>query len=493
MFAIPSQFAYRSAEHTVPFDVGMGDQVLERAKAQRDSTWLVIRSQPRPMDSPFWYSLVPQSAHNFGCLAEFSDAFNGVGQRVPLIDPANVDFAAVKPWFTHCTGQHGELCNPDSVKRSLPKGIAVINYTTRDLEPLPTGARFAALSYVWGDNTSATESYSSISRLPQTIEDTIAVALEIGIQFLWPELPGIRTPRVKPPSLDLCLGRHRLVSTGRTWTYQEGLVSRRKLVFTDEQVYLHCMEREFRETIEQDFYLLAQTRSDDVCDPFHCSTLHLIAENDGPKDAFPDSFRHIWGQPIPCGANNSIGDAIVSALNWGIIGPTQRRPDFPSWSWIGWKGKAYSSVNESCKEDVTASLLLEDGTTIDNAKVFRDLNTFQRIPPLLSKYILIEAQIVHVRIRRKEGDYWNLRNMWKLSFVKDGAERYGITYADGFSITQEYEKRDDVYRDLEGGNAWLGIAFPRSDMVLVLKDKGDYHERFGYIDVDFLYRIYGTT
>jgi hypothetical protein len=117
--------------------------------------------------------------------------------------------------------------------------------------------------------------------------------------------------------------------------------------------------------------------------------------------------------------------------------------------------------------------------------VFRDLNTFQRISPLLSKYILIEAQIVHVRIRRKEGDHWNLRNMWKLSFVKDGAERYGITYADGFSVTQEYEKGVDVYRDLEGGIIWLVIAFPRSDMVLVLKDKGYHHERFGYIDVDF--------
>jgi hypothetical protein len=183
MFAIPSQFAYRSAEQTVPFDMEMGDRVLERAKAQRDSTWLVIHNHPRLMDSPFWYSLIPQSSHNFGCLAEFSDACNGIGQRVRLIDPAIVDFAAVKRWFTHCTGQHGEICNPDSVKRSLPKGIAVINYTTRDLEPLPTGAKFAALSY--GDNTSATESYSSISRLPQTIEDTIAVALEIGIQFLW--------------------------------------------------------------------------------------------------------------------------------------------------------------------------------------------------------------------------------------------------------------------------------------------------------------------
>lgn len=75
--------------------------------------------------------------------------------------------------------------------------------------------------------------------------------------------------------------------------------------------------------------------------------------------------------------------------------------------------------------------------------------------------------------------------MWKLSFVKNGTERYGITYADGFSITQEFEAGGNIYRDLEAVHTWLGIAFLPSDMVLVLKDMGDHYERFGYIDVDF--------
>ncbi|KAK2668424.1 Heterokaryon incompatibility [Fusarium oxysporum f. sp. vasinfectum] len=572
MFTIPSQLAYRGAKLKFPSDGEMGDRVLGRAKDQRDSTWLIVCNQPRSIDQPLWYNIIPTSAHNFGCLAELSDAFNGIGQRVRLIDPANVDFEAVKRWLAHCAGVHGELCNPGEGKRSLPKGLAVINCTTRKLEPLPTGVKFAALSYVWGDSASTNESYSSSSVFPQTIEDAITVALQVGINFLWvdrycvpqqecPEkreqiqkmhkiyreadltiiaaagdrpgygLPGISTPRVSAPSVDLRLGAHRLVSTGRSaqeairnttwasraWTFQEGLVSRRKLVFTDEQVYLHCMEREFRETIEQDFDLLAQTDSPDLCNPFQCRVLHLIPDNVGEKgvhsltgdfserkityqsdrlnaflgilnlfqDAFPDSFRHLWGQPILYNSDNSMGDVAVSALNWGIIGPAQRRPDFPSWSWIGWKGKAYSTINRSHKENVTASLLLDDGTAIEDANALRDLNIFQKISPMLSKYILIEAQTVHVRIRRKEGAHWNLRNMWKLSFVKNGTERYGITYADGFSITQEFEAGDSIYRDLEAGHTWLGIAFLRSDMVLVLKDMGDHYERFGYIDVDF--------
>ncbi|CZR45331.1 uncharacterized protein FPRO_15494 [Fusarium proliferatum ET1] len=572
MFAIPSQLAYRGAKQTIPFDVDLVDRVLERAKDQKDSTWLVVRIQRGPMDGPFWYNNLPRSAHYFGCLANLSDTLNGVRQRVRLINPAKADFEAIKRWLTHCMEQHGTLCNPDSESRSLPVSIAVINCTTRDLEPLPAGAKFAALSYVWGERTSTTESYPSMTSLPQTIEDAITVTAEVGIPFLWVDrycvpqqdcpqkreqiqmmhkiyrqadltiiaaagdsscygLPGISTPRARAPSVDLCVGNHHLVSTGRSvkeairgtawasraWTYQEGLVSRRKLIFTDEQVYLHCMEREFRETIEQDLDLLAQADVSDLSDPFRCSILHFIPENAGTEgvysltgdfserritypsdrlnaflgilnlfqDAFPESFRHIWGQPIPYSTDMSVADVVVSALKWHIVGLAQRRPDFPSWSWVGWKGQAYPSANSVYKEDITASLLLKDGTVIDDAEMLRNLDTFQSLSASLSKYILIQAQTVHVKIRRKEGVYWNLRNMWKLSLVRGGTERHGITYHDGFLITPEYEAGDSIYKDLEAGHTWLGIVFLNSDMVLVLKDMGDYYERFGYIDVDF--------
>ncbi|EWY81550.1 hypothetical protein FOYG_15783 [Fusarium oxysporum NRRL 32931] len=263
MFTIPSQLAYRGAKLKFTSDGEMGDRVLGRAKDQRDSTWLIVCNQTRSIDQPFWYNLIPTSARNFGCLAEFSDTFNGVGQRVRLIDPANVDFEAVKRWLAHCTGVHGELCNPGEGKRSLPKGLAVINCTTRKLEPLPTGVKFAALSYVWGDTLQVGINFLWVDRycLPQQecpekreqiqkmhkiyreADLTVIVAAGDGPDY---GLPGISTPRVSAPSVDLRLGAHRLVSTGlsaqeairnttwasRAWTFQEGLVSRRKLVFT---------------------------------------------------------------------------------------------------------------------------------------------------------------------------------------------------------------------------------------------------------------------
>ncbi|KAF4419990.1 hypothetical protein F53441_14408 [Fusarium austroafricanum] len=552
MFAIPSQLAYRSQKQHVPFDLEFGDRFLERAKAQGDSTWLVVRNKPRSMmDHPFWFNIVPRSAHNFGCLAAYTDAFNGAGQRVRLIDPAKVDFDAVKRWLAFCQGNHKEHCNPVADNRSLPRGFSVISCTSRKLEPLPFGARFAALSYVWGENTANAEPCAVLGKFPQTIEDTITVALEIGIQFIWVDrycvpqhecsekreqiqmmhkiyreadltiiaaagdgpkygLPGISAIRTKAPSVDIQIGPHRLVST-------EGLVSRRKLIFTDEQVYLHCMEREFRETIEQDFELLAKSDSDDLSDPFKCQRLHYIPENHNTEavywlaadfsdrnitfqndtlnaflgilnlfqDAYPDSFRHIWGQPIPYNANHSIGDVVVFALIWGLRQGAKRRPEFPSWSWVGWKGKAFPWISESYPEDITASLLLEDGTVIKDAQVLRDLPTFQSLSTKLSRYLLIEAETVNVRIRRQDSVHWRYKNRWKVSFVKGDTERHDVTYGDGLTIMPEFSKGDEIYKDLEAGLIWLGIAFPCSDMVIVLKDMGGYYEKFGYIDVDF--------
>jgi hypothetical protein len=568
MHAIPSYLAYRSQK--APSNGEFGDRFLERAKAQGDSTWLVVRNQQVSMTA-FWFTYVPQSAHNFGCLAEYTDEFNGAGQRVRIIDPARVDFNVVKRWLALCEGQHGKLCNPPMQSRSLPKGFAVINCVSRKLEPLPAQAKFAALSYVWGASTSTSPSKSA-SMFPRTIEDSIAVALELGLAYIWidrycvpqqdcPEkleqiqkmheiyreadltivaaagegpdhgLPGISASRAKAPSVDVRIGSHRIVSTGksaeetlrrtvwasRAWTYQEGLVSRRKLIFTDEQVYLHCMQREFRETIDQDYSLLAQSDSDDFATPFQCGILHLIPQKHGLEsvyglirdfsrrkitfqsdtlnallgvlnffqEAYPDEFRHIWGQPIPYKKTSSMGDIVASAMRWQQRNQVERRPGFPSWSWIGWKGTALPLSFEAYSEDIKASLLLKDGSTVDDAHVLADPASFQSLSERLSKYLLIEADTVNVCIRQKMGGDGDYINMWEPSFVKDGVEMGDITDAKGFVVTQTVKKGDGTYEALQAGRTWLGIVLHKADLVIVMKDMGGYYERFGYIDVRF--------
>jgi hypothetical protein len=568
MYAIPSQLAYRSQE--TPSNGEFGDRFLERAKAQHDSTWLVVRNQHISM-GPFWFTNVPQSAHNFGCLAEYTDGCNGVGQRVGLIDPARVDFNVMKRWLALCEGQHEKLCNPPMHSRSLPKGFAVINCVSRRLESLPAEAKFAVLSYVWGASTYTSPSKSA-SIFPRTIEDSIAVALELGLAYIWidrycvpqqdcPEkleqiqkmheiyreadltivatagegpdhgLPGVSASRAKAPSVDVRIGSHRIVSTGksaqetlrstvwasRAWTYQEGLVSRRKLIFTDEQVYLHCMQREFRETVEQDYSLLRQSDNDDLAAPFQCGILHLIPQKHGLEsvywlirdfserkitfqsdtlnallgvlnffqEAYPDEFRHIWGQPIPYKETSSMGDIVASAMRWQVGNKVERRPEFPSWSWIGWTGSALPLSFDAYSEDIKASLLLKDGSAVDDAHVLADISSFQSLSEKLSRYLLIEADTVSVRILQKIGGNGDYVNMWEPSFVKDSIEVGDITDAKGFVVTQTVEKGDGTYEALQAGHIWLGMVLYKADLVLVLKDMGDYYERFGYIDVKF--------
>ncbi|CAJ0554748.1 Ff.00g132610.m01.CDS01 [Fusarium sp. VM40] len=568
MYAIPSQLAYRSQK--TPSNGEFGDRFLERAKAQHDSTWLVLRNQHISM-GPFWFTSVLQSAHNFGCLAEYADEFNGIGQKVRLINPARVDFNVIKRWLALCEGQHGKLCNPPMQSRSLPKGFTVINCVSRNLEPLPAEAKFAALSYVWGASTSTSTSKSA-SMFPRTIEDSIAVALGLGLAYIWidrycvpqqdcPEkleqiqkmheiyreadltivaaagegpdhgLPGISASRAKAPSVDLRIGSHRILSTGksvqetlrgtvwasRAWTYQEGLVSRRKLIFTDEQVYLHCMQREFRETIDQDYSLLARSDSDDLSTPFQCGILHLIPQKQGLEsvywligdfskrkitfqsdtlnallgvlnffqEAYPDEFRHIWGQPIPYKKTSSMGDIVASAMRWQHRNKVERRPEFPSWSWIGWTGSALPFGFEAYSEDIKASLLLKDGSTIEDAHALTDPASFQGLSEKLSRYLLIEADTVNVCIRQKTGGDGDYINMWEPCFVKDSIEVGDITDAKGFEVTQTVKKGDGTYEALQAGRTWLGIVLPKADLVIVLKDMGDSYERFGYIDVRF--------
>ncbi|KAM0195643.1 hypothetical protein ACHAPI_006192 [Fusarium lateritium] len=172
-------------------------------------------------------------------------------------------------------------------------------------------------------------------------------------------------------------------------------------------------------------------------------------------------------------------------MRWELRNQAEWRPEFPSWSWIGWKGSASPLSFEAYSEDIKASLLLEDGSIVEDAHVFGDPASFQSLSVKLSRYLLIEADVVNVRIRQRtegEGDYVN---MWEPSFVKDGIEMGGITDAKGFVVTEAVRKGGRTYKELQAGLTWLSVVLHEADLVLVLKDIGDYYERFGYVDVRF--------
>ncbi|KAE9373712.1 hypothetical protein N431DRAFT_465989 [Stipitochalara longipes BDJ] len=196
-------------------------------------------------------------------------------------------------------------------------------------------------------------------------------------------LPGVgERPRLGQECLQL--GNYLLISslvdpryyidastwTDRGWTYQEALLSRRRLVFTDEQVYYECYSMHCCEAL--DFHLrIMHTQSLQMFKKPFCAgeNYRAVPERGGhPSDilngilgilrAYEKSIhrvRHFFGIPLlppPVGMtcqisrkesspwNSQMGFAL--GLCWDLEdqnhSPSYRRPGFPSWSWTGWSG-----------------------------------------------------------------------------------------------------------------------------------------------------------
>ncbi|KAM0227895.1 hypothetical protein ACHAP5_012088 [Fusarium lateritium] len=174
---------------------------------------------------------------------------------------------------------------------------------------------------------------------------------------------------------------------------------------------------------------------------------------------------------------------MASAKGWQLRNQAQRKPEFPSWSWIGWKGSALPLNFEAYSEDIKASLLLEDGSTAEDAHALRGLASFQALSAKLGKHLLIEADTVDIRIRQNTGAEGDYLNMWKPSIAKDGVEMGDVTDAKGFLVIAAVRNGSRTYKELQAGFTWLGIVLYKADLVLVLKNMGDHYEEFSYVDV----------
>ncbi|PQE13222.1 Heterokaryon incompatibility protein [Rutstroemia sp. NJR-2017a BBW] len=222
-------------------------------------------------------------------------------------EEANLDL--VRTFLDVCREHHHGTCGRVIPHEPIQQGFRVIDCTVDDptllgAQEQPWGIKYAALSYVWGTSSADREPW------PKTVLDAVAVTKELGLQYLWVDrlcinqsddaekaalisrmttiyqeaditivaaagsgasygLPGIRsTPRKPQPKYYLDSGSL-LLSTlpdprcdifesshwTRGWTYQEGILSRRRIVFTDHQIYWECQGMATHESINIPLFL----------------------------------------------------------------------------------------------------------------------------------------------------------------------------------------------------------------------------------------------
>jgi hypothetical protein len=347
-----------------------------------------------------------------------------------------VDISVIKGWLEFCHHNHKALCKQKHKPR-IPQGFRVIDCLKRKVVPWEDVAhpkQYVTLSYFWGSSKdeSTIRKGSIPNPSPSTIEDTILLTINLGYRYLWIDrycippdnpvnkqiqiqsmdeiyqhsvitvvaaagsdphygLPGIgTTPREGQPCVKV--GDRTLVYTpyvrkeilnakwnSRGWTYQEGLLSRRKLVFTNTQVCFQCNAMHCPESIRAPLTGLYTYKNIRMRDNVGISKVFpLRGLGKSPNDLerrlneylqrsltfesdildafkgviaaferrFPFEFQSLCGIPIVTQKvffGSDQVDALVTSLSWVSIGShkagqePERRQGFPSWTWMGWK------------------------------------------------------------------------------------------------------------------------------------------------------------
>ncbi|KAF2827377.1 HET-domain-containing protein [Ophiobolus disseminans] len=367
---------------------------------------------------------------------------DGVGTFVTYrtIDKHEVDISLLKSWVKYCRDHHDKTCSHQDILggQSIPDdhGFKVIDCTTRRIiKARIRDLSYVALSYVWGKH-SAQEVDSSPNclplSLPSTIEDAIKLTIQLGFQYLWvdkycidqsdPEdvqnqvlmmdviyhaasvtiiaaagsdstygLPGIGAPRTLPNSI--CLDGTTWIANrqkrkypirssvwfSRGWTYQEAFFSRRRLIFTEQQVIFECNAMSCYEILRIDFEK-AHRSHEPILGNVHSIQLRingtwnytmyieaytkrsLSHQSDTLKalrgllrsfTTKTEPWQQYWGilvtpleywDYVPGGSADA--EHVAMALSYGLCwhvnvedSPSRhivRREGFPSWSWSGW-------------------------------------------------------------------------------------------------------------------------------------------------------------
>ncbi|KAK1448740.1 hypothetical protein CMEL01_08055 [Colletotrichum melonis] len=374
----------------------------------------------------------------------------------PQVIPKSFDCERGRLWIDNCREDHGLDCDGSEHREGLVvPGMKLIDCETLHIKPGLETMPWVALSYVWGQST--TFSHQRDGKLlwedmSASVKDAITVTRGLGYRYLWIDkycidqederevedqirrmdliyskaeltivaaagqdetygLPGVSlTERLEQNILHLdgitimntgphpaCYVEFKSKWFTRGWTFQEGLLSRRRIIFTEHQTFFECQRASWMEGLggiehvddrhkvqwsqwKNGIFLLShfmgqpehkysngepwevdgkQTTDQAIARRMHdffrplqqFTTRTLTFDTDSLKAAIgllkilaqrsPPILNFVGLPYSPVKENKElIGPYCFAALSWcheHKVNP-RRREFFPSWTWAGWAG-----------------------------------------------------------------------------------------------------------------------------------------------------------
>jgi hypothetical protein len=439
----------------------------------------------------------------------------GVGP-LRLLKPDSIDFTILQDWLDICREKHTDKCSVESACVSSVQHLKLVDCETHKIVSA-NGDAYAALSYMCGQIEHASHDPDHLpSILPNTIKDAITVTQRLGLRYLWVDrycidqinedrrnsqmgqmnlvyknseitiiaaagkdpaygLPGVSS-RHRQRQHQVKIGKYFLASSlldihstamksrwnTRGWTYQESLLSTRRIIFTDQQVYYEChgmfcyevWDLPLREMHTKDGQALESKYSTsydgyedkhselrvfppgvglylkEVYQRIHTYSKKSFSHTSDMLNAFlgilaafeagPLGLRNCFGTPIFPNPNVSKETTSIEkmypiagflkGLGWELSEYGKRQQNLPSWSWTGWVGSGITDklierekwYLPTQKPRVEIGIELSDGTVL-GWDLFQVRYAEVNIPSKLSGYLYVSAWTIPLRMRERDG------------------------------------------------------------------------------------------
>ncbi len=515
---------------------------------------------------------------------------SGIKGPVQMIREKIERYETVKKWINLCQVMHTTVCmikGPSTVR--YQKLIDCRTRTLVPAEDHPYVALSYVWGTIPEVFKFTDGSEQLPTKVPRTIEDAITVTQKLDFRYLWVDrycinqkpndeqgkeekayqlgkmdliymnaiitiiaaagsnsnygLPGVGYQKRKSQYLTACtkIGKHFFITTAdspttslyktewntRGWTFQEALLSRRRLVFTEEQMYFEChgmycceslklpleyMHRKDKQGFKKSFCEnglvgafpkgIGSTNLEIVRRIEEYTKRKLSDPNDilngmlGIFIAFERSdleVKHYMGIPIlpPMTRAPYRGDiskqvqgwtpamGFLVGLCWDLQKSAERRSGFPSWSWTGWQSPVSWRVGSlsywpaiTVDPNVEFSIECIDGQVL-SWEGFQESKKKATMQPQMSGIIRITAWTIQFPINSRR-----TRPRGKHDYVA------WLKLEDGGILDWQFESISNIL--FEPGQVCTGIFLDRPSMendgnaiIMVLTQKGEIYERIG--------------